>query len=71
VGRHYFLVFFFFISYAERRVFAGHGVPVKTKLISTAVVGVTVIVTVVAGWYVIREMNRVKDEVIYSRRKTR
>ncbi|CAK5263286.1 unnamed protein product [Mycena citricolor] len=43
----------------------------KNKLISYAVVGVTVLVTVLAMWYIYREMNLVKPQVIYARRKAR
>lgn len=31
----------------------------------------TVVITVAAMWYILREMNKVKPEVIYARRKAR
>ena len=34
-------------------------------------IGLTVVVTVVAMWYIYHLMNKVKPEVIYARRKAR
>ncbi|KZP22877.1 hypothetical protein FIBSPDRAFT_824015 [Athelia psychrophila] len=43
----------------------------KQKLISDAVLGVTILVTVGAMWYLSRKIRLVKPEVIYARRKAR
>ncbi|KAG9312603.1 hypothetical protein JVU11DRAFT_7000 [Chiua virens] len=43
----------------------------SNKILSYVVTGVTILVTVAAMWYIQREINRVKPEVIYARRKAR
>ncbi|KAK7460533.1 hypothetical protein VKT23_009254 [Stygiomarasmius scandens] len=43
----------------------------KSKIISRVVLTVTVLVTVVAMWYILRKMNQVKPTIIYERRKAR
>ncbi|KAH0835652.1 hypothetical protein J3R83DRAFT_9403 [Lanmaoa asiatica] len=43
----------------------------QNKILSYVVGGVTVIVTIGAMWYIQRQVNRVKPEVIYARRKAR
>lgn len=43
----------------------------KQSLISDSVLAVTIIVTLGAGYYIWREINRVKPAVIYDRRKAR
>ncbi|EIN03918.1 hypothetical protein PUNSTDRAFT_138961 [Punctularia strigosozonata HHB-11173 SS5] len=62
---------FIFVGVLVQNSDKGHGVPIKTRLISLAVVAVTIGITVGAGWYILREMNKVKDEIIYERRKSR
>jgi hypothetical protein len=41
------------------------------RLASYALIAVTSIVTFIAAWYILRELNRVKPAVIYDRRKAR
>ncbi|KAF9467631.1 hypothetical protein BDZ94DRAFT_1248593 [Collybia nuda] len=43
----------------------------KSRIISDVVIAVTIIITVVAMWYIFRQMNKVKPEIIYARRKAR
>ncbi|KIP11042.1 hypothetical protein PHLGIDRAFT_100340 [Phlebiopsis gigantea 11061_1 CR5-6] len=43
----------------------------KDTIIKDVVIAVTVIVTVVAMWYIYHLMNKVKPDVIYARRKAR
>lgn len=43
----------------------------KNKIISDAVLGVTILVTGLAMWYLYNKMDKVKHEVIYERRKAR
>ncbi|KAF8883030.1 hypothetical protein BD779DRAFT_1472716 [Infundibulicybe gibba] len=43
----------------------------KSKIISASVVVITTIITIAAMWYIFNEMNRVKPQVIYARRKAR
>jgi hypothetical protein len=43
----------------------------KSRLISNIVLSITVLITVLAMWYIIYAMNKVKPEVIYGRRKAR
>lgn len=43
----------------------------KSKIISRVVLTITILITIGAGWYILREMNKVKPEVIYQRRKAR
>ncbi|KAF8589010.1 hypothetical protein K439DRAFT_1333757 [Ramaria rubella] len=43
----------------------------KDKIISDLVLAVTILITLAAGYYIWREINRVKPSVIYSRRKAR
>jgi uncharacterized membrane protein YdjX (TVP38/TMEM64 family) len=41
------------------------------KIISDAVVGVTLLVTIGAMWFIVHKMNKVKPTIIYERRKAR
>ncbi|KAI3611440.1 cytoplasm protein [Moniliophthora roreri] len=43
----------------------------KDQLISKIVLAITFLITVAAMWYILRQMNKVKPEVIYARRKAR
>ena len=43
----------------------------KNKIISDSVLGITILVTALAMWYLYREMDKVKHDVIYERRKAR
>jgi hypothetical protein len=43
----------------------------KDRIINDVVIGVTVVVTVVAMWYIYHLMNQVKPDVVYERRKAR
>ncbi|KAG5653796.1 hypothetical protein H0H81_010466 [Sphagnurus paluster] len=43
----------------------------KSAIISDIVLAITFIITVLAMWYIFRQMNKVKPEVIYERRKAR
>ncbi|KAG2113449.1 uncharacterized protein F5147DRAFT_46318 [Suillus discolor] len=43
----------------------------KNKIISDVVGVITVLVTVAAMWYITREINRVKPQIVYERRKAR
>ncbi|KAF9242818.1 snare associated Golgi protein-domain-containing protein [Melanogaster broomeanus] len=43
----------------------------QNKILSYVVGGVTFLVTVAAMWYIHKEVNRVKPDVIYARRKAR
>ncbi|KAF8906988.1 hypothetical protein CPB84DRAFT_1769149 [Gymnopilus junonius] len=43
----------------------------KSKIISDTVLAITFIVTIAAMWYILRQMNKVKPQVIYERRKAR
>ncbi|KAF9476136.1 hypothetical protein BDN70DRAFT_882777 [Pholiota conissans] len=43
----------------------------KSKIISDSVIGVTFLITVLAVWYLYRQMNKAKPLVIYDRRKAR
>lgn len=43
----------------------------KSRIISDVVVAVTVLITFVAMWYIFRQMDKVKPQVIYERRKAR
>ncbi|GLB42916.1 putative SNARE associated Golgi protein [Lyophyllum shimeji] len=43
----------------------------KSTIISDVVLAITFIITLVAMWYIYRQMNKVKPEVIYQRRKAR
>ncbi|KIJ67230.1 hypothetical protein HYDPIDRAFT_25702 [Hydnomerulius pinastri MD-312] len=43
----------------------------QNKILSYVVGGITAIVTVAAMWYIQKEVNRVKPDVIYARRKAR
>ncbi|KAF5346208.1 hypothetical protein D9756_011139 [Leucocoprinus leucothites] len=43
----------------------------KSRIISDVVLAITVLITVAAMWYILREMNRVKPTVIHARRKAR
>ncbi|KAH9010089.1 snare associated Golgi protein-domain-containing protein [Lactarius deliciosus] len=44
---------------------------VAQRIASYSVITITTIVTIVAAWYIYRELNRVKPAVIYERRKAR
>jgi hypothetical protein len=46
-------------------------VSLKTRLIDYTVVGLTTLITILAMWYIYHEMNKVKADVIYARRKAR
>ena len=43
----------------------------KSRIISDVVLAVTIVITVAAMWYILREMDRVKPQIIYERRKAR
>jgi uncharacterized membrane protein YdjX (TVP38/TMEM64 family) len=43
----------------------------KNKIISDVVGVITVLVTIAAMWYITREINRVKPQIVYERRKAR
>ncbi|KAJ3510802.1 hypothetical protein NLJ89_g4469 [Agrocybe chaxingu] len=43
----------------------------KSRIISDVVLAVTFVITAVAMWYIFRQMNKVKPQVIYDRRKAR
>ncbi|TRM65968.1 hypothetical protein BD626DRAFT_486358 [Schizophyllum amplum] len=43
----------------------------ESKIISDVVLGVTVVLTFVAMWYIYRQMGKVKPQIIYERRKAR
>jgi len=43
----------------------------KSRIISNMVLAITFIITIAAMWYILREMNSVKPQVIYDRRKAR
>lgn len=43
----------------------------KSRIVSDAVVAVTVIITILACWYILKRMNEAKPLVIYDRRKAR
>ncbi len=43
----------------------------KSRLISNIVLAITILITVLAMWYIIYAMNKVKPQVIYDRRKAR
>jgi hypothetical protein len=43
----------------------------KDKIISNVVIAVTVVITAWAMWYIYHQMNKVKPEIIYERRKAR
>lgn len=43
----------------------------KNEIISDVIGVVTVLITIAAMWYITREMNRVKPQIVYERRKAR
>lgn len=43
----------------------------KSRIISDVVLTITILITFVAMWYILHQMNLVKPEVIYARRKAR
>ncbi|KAF8654833.1 hypothetical protein AX16_003353 [Volvariella volvacea WC 439] len=43
----------------------------KSRIITNVVLAITLVITALAMWYILREMNRVKPDVIYQRRKAR
>ncbi|HEV7737228.1 MAG TPA: hypothetical protein VGO47_07660 [Chlamydiales bacterium] len=47
------------------------GETTKDKIISRVVLGVTILITIVAMWYIWRAIMGVKPKVIYARRKAR
>jgi uncharacterized membrane protein YdjX (TVP38/TMEM64 family) len=51
---------------------SGTGTPsLKSRIISDAVLAITVVITGLAMWYILHEMNKVKPEIIYQRRRAR
>ncbi|KAF9267179.1 hypothetical protein L218DRAFT_856319, partial [Marasmius fiardii PR-910] len=52
-------------------IMAGEEGDNKSKIISRVVLSITILITVAAGWYILRAMNKVKPDVIYQRRKAR
>jgi len=49
----------------------GEGSSVQEKVLKYGIIGVTLIITMWAMWYVYAQMGRVKAQVIYGRRKAR
>jgi len=43
----------------------------KSRIISDVVLAVTILITFVAMWYILHEMDKVKPKIIYERRKAR
>ncbi|PFH48524.1 hypothetical protein AMATHDRAFT_87049 [Amanita thiersii Skay4041] len=43
----------------------------KSRIISDVVLAITFLITIAAMWYIVRQMNKVKPEVIYKRRRAR
>lgn len=43
----------------------------NSRILSNVVLGLTIVITVVAMWYIVRQMNKVKPQIIYRRRKAR
>lgn len=43
----------------------------KNKIISDVVIAITIIITVLAMWYILHAMNKVKPEIIYKKRRAR
>ncbi|KXN80895.1 Golgi apparatus membrane protein TVP38 [Leucoagaricus sp. SymC.cos] len=43
----------------------------KSRIISDVVLAITILITALAMWYILREMNKVKPDVIYAKRKAR
>lgn len=43
----------------------------QSRIISDVVLAVTILITFVAMWYIFHEMDKVKPQVIYDRRKAR
>jgi len=43
----------------------------KSRIISNVVLAITFLITILAMWYIFRQMNKVKPQVIYDRRKAR
>ncbi|KAF8804024.1 hypothetical protein BYT27DRAFT_7108525 [Phlegmacium glaucopus] len=43
----------------------------KSRIISDVVIALTLIITIVAMWYILHQMNKVKPQVIYEKRKAR
>jgi phage major head subunit gpT-like protein len=41
------------------------------RIVSNIVLAITFIITAVSLWYILRQMNKVKPDVIYKRRKAR
>jgi hypothetical protein len=43
----------------------------KSRIISDVVLVVTGLITVLAMWYILRQMDKAKPDVIYAKRKAR
>lgn len=43
----------------------------RSRTVSNIVLAVTVVITILAMWYILRKMNQAKADVLHSRRKTR
>ncbi|KAF8633114.1 hypothetical protein AX15_001497 [Amanita polypyramis BW_CC] len=43
----------------------------KSKIIGDVVLAISILVTVLAMWYILHQMNKVKPEIIYKRRRAR
>ncbi|KAK1222287.1 hypothetical protein PQX77_014920 [Marasmius sp. AFHP31] len=43
----------------------------NSRIISNIVLAITFVITVAAAWYILRQMNKAKPEIIYQRRKAR
>lgn len=43
----------------------------RDKIISDSVLGVTILITAAAMWYIVKELERAKPIVVYNRRKLR
>jgi len=43
----------------------------RSRIISNVVLALTLLITVVAMWYMLRQMDKVKPQIIYERRKAR
>lgn len=61
---------FLWIHFSEQRAPAKAQDP-KSKIISDVVLVITFLITVLACWYILRQMNLAKPDVIYARRKAR
>ncbi|KAJ2913275.1 hypothetical protein MD484_g7139, partial [Candolleomyces efflorescens] len=43
----------------------------QEKIVTNVVLALTILITAVAMWYILRQMNKVKPQIIYKRRKAR